>query len=237
MGLWQEQWEARIDPERFRAHDQYLEQRPDFPYAALVADLKRRDKWRPELKEDCAFGCVTAVVDGVTVSRDLLDSMNEIAFLEECGLEMRYLRALDIGAGYGRFAHRLLTAYPDAEVMCTDEIMTSMEVCAKYLRHRGVRHVQVSDPIGVRYQYRPYDLAVNIHSWSECTRDEVRGWMRTIRMLDIPKLFVIPHDPGFSTYNGGGSFMLDIEAAGFKLAHHWDGPECNPKSYNLFVRA
>ena len=65
------------------------------------------------LEEDNLFGAYTFCVDGVTVSRDLLDSIAEIYFLNRTlGISKRQnLRILDIGAGYGRLAHRLVRAF------------------------------------------------------------------------------------------------------------------------------
>lgn len=40
MGLWSEKHAATIDLDRFRAHDQYLEQRPEYPYAAMCEYIK-----------------------------------------------------------------------------------------------------------------------------------------------------------------------------------------------------
>lgn len=65
--------------------------------------------------EDGALGAHTVEVAGRTVSRDLLDSICEIYFLERpvAPLLHRNMRVLDIGAGYGRLAHRMTEALPE----------------------------------------------------------------------------------------------------------------------------
>ena len=65
------------------------------------------------INEDGAFGAHTFEVHGKVVSRDLLDSILEINFLERhVGLSQRTVSILDIGAGYGRLAHRVVEAFP-----------------------------------------------------------------------------------------------------------------------------
>ena len=178
MGLWTAKWAAMIEPESFRGHNQYLEQSDSYPYEAMVTYLESRGTsgWLDAMGEDGAFGCVTRVVCGRTVSRDLLDSVMEIETLvSRFGIDLRYASVLDIGAGYGRLAHRMATAFPEARVFCTDAIPVSLDVCRRYLAHRSVQpRVYAADELG---QLPPIDLAVNIHSWSECTRAEILPWL------------------------------------------------------------
>ena len=65
-------------------------------------------------------------IDGMLVSRDLLDSINELTFLDdELGIAQRNMTILDIGAGYGRLAHRATTAFENLTYLCTDAIPLS----------------------------------------------------------------------------------------------------------------
>ena len=83
--LWTASHAATINPERFRAHNQYLEQLPAYPYRELLSYVHVQwPRLLDVLHEDEAFGCVTSEVDGKVVSRDLLDSACEIGFLLEC---------------------------------------------------------------------------------------------------------------------------------------------------------
>jgi hypothetical protein len=91
--------------------------------------------------EDGLFGAPRFFVDEqLTVSRDLLDSALELDFLERhVAISTREsLGVLDVGAGYGRLAHRLVEAVPQARVWCTDAIPESTFVSEFYLRFRGV---------------------------------------------------------------------------------------------------
>ena len=126
-----------IDVDAFRGRDQYLSAPEDFPYEALTWWLKEHHAFLPSLSEDGSFGAVTKDVGGETMSRDLLDSMLEIKFLEDCGIDLDTSRVLDIGAGYGRLANRLMTAFPGIFVACADPITMSRFVCRRYLTSRG----------------------------------------------------------------------------------------------------
>lgn len=229
-----------IDLERFRAPDQYLEQLPEprYLYRALVQHIVEIGKgdWLRTLGEDGAFGCLTVDVDGLTVSRDLLDSILELSFLEATlGTDVRLANVLDIGAGYGRLAHRMTAAWPMSFVWCTDPVDVSRGVCERYLSYRGVRHARVVHPDDLALD-RAIDLAVNIHSWSECTRDEVAWWMDWLVAHHVPHLFVIPHMDDCACVDGG-EFRSVIEGHGYTLAHsalRW--PTCSQRTYYLFTR-
>src|SRR5690349_11282372 len=79
-------------------------------YVKSIDDLGLLD----QLSEDELFGVLTYVIDNKVVSRDLLDSILEIYFLERhLGLSSKEnFNILDIGAGYGRLAHRMTCAIP-----------------------------------------------------------------------------------------------------------------------------
>ena len=236
---------AEIDPENFRGHDQYLEQRTDYPYEKLVEFVKASGRFdAPHWKnsEDGAFGCTTKHVKGWRVSRDLLDSMCEILFLRmacQVGrgpgeLSLPLARVLDIGAGYGRFAHRFLMAYPQAFVFCTDGVETSSVICERYLAHcRLALHAQVLRAHDLD-QVTGLDLAVAIHSWPECTRTEINAWLDWLVNVRVPRLFVIPHHEEFFCM-GGETFLQDILDHGYRLEFErkkW--PSAYPRTYCLF---
>lgn len=239
MGLWKDMHAATIDVENFRGHNQYLEQRDDLPYEALLAEVERAGSLMmlDHLGEDGAFGCVTRTVGERVLSRDLLDSVIEMTYLShrfEGGLPKR---VLDVGAGYGRFAHRYCAAHPRATVTCTDMIDVSRAVCGKYLRHRGCDRATVAHPTELHPD--AYDLAVNIHSWSECTYEEVAWWVATLADLRVPNLFLIPHTPTLGTWDrdlGGGngpSFRGALETA-YTQVDEYVGPACWPRVFTLW---
>ena len=184
-----------------------------------VGDLAR------VLTEDGAFGCWTHEFTGLPpLSRDLLDSIGEIAFLDRhLGLRSRPVRILDVGAGYGRLAHRAVTAAPDATVRCTDAIPEATFLCDLYLRHRGVHPAASVVPLDEVGDLQPgsFDLAVNVHSWSECTRAAVDWWLSQLARLDVPLLFLVPNEAeGFTSLEPDGrrlDLLPSLAGAGFEL--------------------
>ena len=155
------------------------------------------------LNEDGAFGCSTfEYADVGTVSRDLLDSVGEINFLDRSiGIMQRDdLRVLDIGAGYGRTAHRLLEAHPGiGAYTCVDAVPESTFLCEFYLAHRGLdQRAEIVPLYEVDSHLQPlrdYNLAINIHSFSECTYAAIEWWLRRVRDLGVRHLMIVPNDP------------------------------------------
>ena len=166
------------------------------------------------LQEDGAFGALTlTVAGGLVVSRDLLDSVIEINFLNEAlGLaERREFAVLDVGAGYGRLAHRMVTAFPgSATVLCTDGVALSTFLCEYYLRFRGVADRAITVPLDeLDDTLGRHDilLATNVHSFSECPLDAIVGWLDVLSAHHVPYLFIVPN-----AGTHGGTKLLSLEA-------------------------
>jgi len=179
------------------------------------------------LGEDGAFGCWMYEFPGYPAcSRDLLDSVNELLFLDKhLSLMSRSgLRVLDVGAGYGRLAHRATQALSGlADYCCVDAVPESTFLCEYYARARNVvPPVRVTPlPDVPSLQPNHFDLAVNVHSFSECRLEAVEWWMSQVARLGIPYLFVVPNEPsGFLTTEVGSSpkdYLPAIEANGYRL--------------------
>jgi SAM-dependent methyltransferase len=180
------------------------------------------------LDEDGAFGCWTFDYPGHgRFSRDLLESVNEIQFLDrEVGLgERERLSVLDIGAGYGRLAHRITAAFPNVtDYCCVDAVPESTFLSEYYLRQRGCSppaRVVPLDEVDAELEPGAFDLAVNIHSFSECTYEAIEWWVDALRRLEVPRLLVIPNEPTeLLSLEADGSrrdFMPLLVAAGYKL--------------------
>jgi len=155
------------------------------------------------LDEDGAFGCWTHDYPGHgRVSRDLLESVNEINHLERAlGLSDRDgFSVLDVGAGYGRLAHRMAEAFPGTlrDYCCVDAVPESTFVSEYYLRHRGcvppARVVRL-DEVDAALRPGDFDLAVNVHSFSECPLAAIEWWVERLARLEVPSLLVVPNEP------------------------------------------
>lgn len=195
-----------------------------------MMDIESRDKLGlfKKLKEDGLFGAFTFEFGDRVVSRDLLDSINEISYLEEhIGLStIENATVLDIGAGYGRLAHRMdegldnIVAYD-----CTDGVPISTFLCEYYTRFRGlsdaVRVVPLSEIDSLRDSYT---VAVNVHSFSEQTHASIKWWFEQIGQRDIEWVLIVPNTQGvlLSTEADGSrqDFMPTVVAAGYELADH-----------------
>ena len=77
-------------------------------------------------------------------------------------------------------------------------IPESTFVSEYYLRHRGcappARVVRLDE---VERELRPgdFDLAVNVHSFSECPLAAIEWWVAQLARLEVPRLLVIPNEP------------------------------------------
>jgi FkbM family methyltransferase len=182
------------------------------------------------LTEDGAFGCWTHQYPGrPRISRDLLDSINELLFLDRTlGLLKReQLRVLDIGAGYGRLAHRTCAAVPGiVDYCCVDAVAESSFLSEFYLGHRGLlppARVVLLDEVQSNLKRGSFDLAVNVHSFSECPEAAVIWWLGILNRLEVPLLFIVPNEAdGLLSTEPDGSkrdLLPAVAAAGYVLEH------------------
>ena len=159
------------------------------------------------LEEDGLFGAYTYDVDGRLVSRDLLDSVAELTFLEELlGLSsLPNPTILDVGAGYGRLAHRTTSAF-DVTYLCTDAVALSTFLSEFYLRFRQAKGAEVIplDEVATALEGRRVDVAVNVHSFSECPSSAVEWWLDLLVAHQVEHLMIVPNgDRLLSTERSG----------------------------------
>ncbi|OCB38742.1 hypothetical protein A5676_15245 [Mycobacterium malmoense] len=131
------------------------------------------------------------------VSRDLLDSVCELLFLERTLRISRRpgLKVLDIGAGYGRLAYRAVTAFGNIDTyFCIDAIPESTFISSYYLSRKGAERTRVV-ALDDQQDLVPgtIELAVNIHSFSECAVEAVAYWASRCAELKIGYLFIVPN--------------------------------------------
>ncbi len=186
-------------------------------YALSFYYLKSRDTLGllDKLLEDDSFGNFSFWVGGRLISRDLLDSIAELYFIER-NLRLSAqtaVRVLDIGAGYGRLAHRMVAAFSGVDqYYCTDAIAISTFVSEYYLRLRGVAKAIVIplDEIESVLELDPIDLAINIHSFSECRLEAIEWWIRLLSKHRVKKVMIAPNRS-----TSGGELLLTNDGQDF----------------------
>ncbi len=206
ISLWTEDRVKAEDILYFRGHNAYVFQEGRFNrnilgYLLAYYYIKTIDHRRllHTLEEDNAFGAITYSIDGKQVSRDLLDSILEIYFLDSHLKlsEKPVFNILDIGAGYGRSAHRMVKAFPNlTKYYCTDAIAVSTFIAEYYLKFRGIEDIAKIlplDRIKDEIIQDSIDLAVNIHSFSECTLTAIEWWLMLLKENQIPYLMIVPN--------------------------------------------
>lgn len=187
--------------------------------------------------EDGFFGAYTYTVNSQLISRDLLDSVIELNFLEKhLGLsQIPDLKILDIGAGYGRLAYRAALSFPNLKnYFCTDAVPESTFLSEYHIKFRQLEDI-VSvvplDQITERLQEQQIDLAVNIHSFSECSLEAIDWWLALLAANRVKHLFIIPnaanHGGEKLALNSGEDFSFLIEKYGYELhckSHKYEDP-------------
>ena len=119
------------------------------------------------------------------VSRDLLDSVNELSFLARAGFaEPDGLRVLEVGAGYGRLAHRAARRLPNLADWCCVDGRARGDVpigLLPALPWRACRRRAWSGCTRSR-RLRPgdFDLAVNVHAFPEMPLAAARWWIERL---------------------------------------------------------
>jgi hypothetical protein len=204
--LWTSDRVSSEDMLYFRGHNAFVYQeghfnRNLFGYSLAYYYTKTIDRFNllETLTEDSAFGAISYIIDNRQVSRDLLDSALEIYFLEDnLGIfSKKNLNVLDIGAGYGRLAHRMVRSLSGmGKYYCTDAVPVSSFICDYYLKFRGINDKALVVPLDrVRQMIQPgsIDLAVNIHSFSECTLPVIQWWLDLLVELEVPSLMIVPN--------------------------------------------
>lgn len=227
LSMW-EDWQEIVKRSlpQFAASPIYVQQRSqtqqDFENAA--DHVSRRPLIDPEGKlRDVEFGGIsrqTKACGGVT--RMWLDSETEIDFL------LRHLwladkHVLDIGAGYGRLAvplSRFVSRYHTV-----DAVPISTEISRHYLA-RFAPSVQVHDigSFSRTYPSLKTDLAINIHSWNECSVEQIDNWLTVLEEMRVPWLFTVSNGslrngkPAYCSWGGKGDSFRPLIETRFTLA-------------------
>lgn len=232
--VWTDEYVQSYGLQSFRGDNCYVWQTRDpncaeINYCLTAYYVKAIDKLGllEKNNEDGLFGVHTHTVDSKLVSRDFLDSILELHFLEE-HLQLSQLPELnivDIGAGYGRLAYRTATSFPNLSTyLCTDGVPESTFLSEYHINFRQLEEkvaVVPLDEIEQRLQKKQIDLAINIHSFSECSLEAIEWWLSLLAAAHVRYLFIVPnasdHGGEKLALNGGEDFSYLVEKYGYEL--------------------
>jgi SAM-dependent methyltransferase len=220
-GIWQKEYIKRDLPfSAFRDDCAFVWQRRENAPAnyILSAEYLLKGKYRElflKLEDDGLFGAqFVQTEDGLMITRDRIDSTIEIAFIDELFSisKRRQFSILDIGAGYGRLGVRMVNAFDSVTVTCADAVAESTFICEHYLRFRSAEPRARAVPLhqlADEIENHEIDIALSVHSFSECSIGAVCWWLALLRRLRIRYLLIIPNAGAH-----GGQLLLAYDGAG-----------------------
>jgi len=173
--------------------------------------MKEGIRCSPEATRDCEFGALAIQTKALgLVTRAWLDGMIEINFIKK-HMNLQEKIVLDIGAGYGRLAVLLSESEPTAKITCVDAVPISTFLCKKYTAAFApqIKVVTIQEFESLKKTLSP-DLAINVHSWSECSLKQNMQWIDTIFNMGTKNIFIVTHDPEMFSWSGG-SFRPFLE--------------------------
>jgi putative sugar O-methyltransferase len=156
---------------------------------ALVYELATRltaDDWSKveKIQHRDVGDPVTVVHDGRAICMDYLQSALELGFIEK-EVDLNGARILEIGAGYGRTCHAMLSNYDIASYSIID-LKNTLKLSRAYLREvledkqfDKLTFVDVEN-IDTALASDRFDLCINVHSMTEMLPDTVRAYLRLI---------------------------------------------------------
>lgn len=251
--IWNQAHLSSIDSERFRADNAIVWQTREFGLQSylisfLYALSIDRASVATKSLEDGLFGVEFFELMGQRVSRDLIDSIIEINFLErQLNISSsKEFTILDIGAGYGRLAKRVSDTYKNSTYFCIDKFKEMSDLSKKYLakeiRSNRVCILSPGELENGKTNFR-FDLALNVHSFSEMSIAEVDKWLNLLFVLEVRYLFIVPN-PLALALNDGTEFSSLVERNGYRLIAQEPKYGCGevakfalyPANYYLFER-
>jgi hypothetical protein len=224
-GVWNKKYLKNLDIAQFRSDNAYLWQgrvhsEINFFVTYLYVQLIDEMRLLSILSENSDYGAETFQFSGKIFSRDLLDSIIELNFLDRHLniSKMTSLNLIDIGAGYGRLALRASQSLPRAKIKCVDAVPLSTVLSRHYLKTEiSQGKIEVLDltsieniPIG------SFDIAVNIHSFSEMSIESVEYWLNLLASTKVQYLFIVPNGSKL-TLNDGTDFTPILNKVGYSV--------------------
>lgn len=205
-----------------------------------LSALEARDKWgilKTLAEPDLGRNDVVHA-HGKPVSMDLLQSVDELYRLVEVmgWSQDDPVTICEIGAGYGRFGHVLLSAMPNARyyafdlpesLLLSQYYLTSLHGESKALLYPESASASASAwgeariAFGLPHQLRTLargsvDAVVNIYSFMEMAKPQVETYFDIIAQLDPQALFIKQHKHEVNLLEGSL-----LTTSGYPVRDHW----------------
>lgn len=204
LAMW-DYWQQKVRDSlpNFAAHPIFVDQGQSEAEFQSVADyvMKRGFIDTDGRTRDALYGGRVVDTTYGPVTRMWLDSNVELDFVTRHLPKAK--RVLDIGAGYGRLAVAGRDIFE--RYVCVDAVPISTEVCREYCARFASQTEVPSLPDFLAiygYNYNDIDLAINVHSWNECTRDQITAWLDVLGEIGIPHLFTVSHGQNDASIEG-----------------------------------
>nr|ARD70891.1 N-methyltransferase [Micromonospora echinospora] len=125
-------------------------------------------------------------VGGESICLDYLQATLELRFIEQ-SVDLAGASVLEIGAGYGRTCHTLLSNH-DIAAYCIVDLRSTMHLSRRYLREvlddarfAKIRFVPVEDEdVNAALRESEFDLCINIDSFAEMAPETARSYLDLI---------------------------------------------------------
>ncbi|OKI62374.1 putative sugar O-methyltransferase [Micromonospora sp. CB01531] len=168
-------WDPRVNGVRYLKSLMYI-----------LADGLSDENWKRlrSIRNRTVGEPITITFDGEPVCMDYLQSVLELDFIAG-NVELEGTRVLEIGAGYGRTCHTILSNHDVREYHIID-LPNSLTLSTRYLRSvldaeqfAKVRFTSIGD-VDEQYTATDFDLTINISSFSEMTAETVDDYLAMI---------------------------------------------------------
>jgi putative sugar O-methyltransferase len=130
-------------------------------------------------------GPTTVRCQGETLCLDYLQATFEVGFIES-GIDLDGARVLEIGAGYGRTCHMIMSNH-ELSGYCVVDLKNTLELSRAYLREvldeprfKLIDFIEVESLTDTSLRSERFDLCINIHSMTEMAPETVRSYLDLI---------------------------------------------------------
>ncbi len=195
LHMWQD-WQKKVEEAlpNFAANPIYVEQLSptDAEFESAIDLIQASPIDLAGKTRDAEFGGIVRQTKIGPMTRMWLDANVELHFLRKHLMAEKRESVLEIGAGYGRLA--VMGMRVSEEWTCVDAVPISSRICHDYCaRFNPSVMVATLEEFCKNASPGQFDMAVNIHSWNECSVEQIQNWLDALVYLKIPNLFTVSH--------------------------------------------